>query len=324
MPCNSASASSTPIAKVGSIGSDMYELINASRPNRVMYHGAPAAMTGRWRPVGSCKRNAAMSSIERSYAALELPVGAAQLRNRCQPPLVALRRVGQVRVVVPALDPGVAEGDGEIELQHADTVRLDVDAPQEPVRRYLHRRSLDDQLRLAMNLAQPPTVQQAVLFDLQRVLALDARPPFLDGEDVGKVRSNLQLDDRRHTRRSRVAQLDLFVPHRSQLSPAHDEDSRVGLVLSQGTAHKGAPTCVDKADGERLDRDAAHEQPGLTEHTHVGEEDSMRRVCVEVARTSAETERLAIDQCDETGWVTETRGLAGEHPRARLHLSRIH
>ena len=92
-------------------------------------------------------------------------------------------------------------------------------------------------------------------------------------------------------------------------------------MLSDGTAHESASTCVDQADGERLDRDATDEQPGLAEHTHVGEEHAMRRVGAEVARTSTEAERLAVDQRDETGRVAETGRFAGEHPRARLHRS---
>jgi hypothetical protein len=254
----------------------------------------------------------------------QLPIGAAQLGNRRQPTFVSLRRVRQVGVMVPAFDPRAAEGNGEIELQHAHAVALDVDAPQESVRRHLHRRPVDAELGLAMNVAEPPSEQQAVLLDLQRVLAFAARPPFLDGEDVGKVGRNLQFDNCRDRRRRRVAQLDLFVPYRSQLAPAHDQNSRVRLVLGEGAPYECAPARVDEADGQRLDGDAADEQPGLAEHAHVGEEHAMCGIGAEVTRSSAETKRLAVDQRDETRRVSETRRFAGQYPRTRLHMSSVH
>ena len=119
MPCSSASASSTPIASVGSIGSAMYELINASRPNSVMYHGAPGG-DDRSVAAGRVVQAQRADVFDRAVVRrAELPVGAcAASEPRTATPRCDWR-VGQVGMVVPALDPRVAEGNGEIELQHA-------------------------------------------------------------------------------------------------------------------------------------------------------------------------------------------------------------
>ncbi len=97
----------------------------------------------------------------------QLAVGGAQLRHRRQPALVAFGRIRQVGVMVPPFDPRGAEGNREIELQHAYPVAFDVDTPHEAVGRDLHGRAIDAELCLAMDVAEPPAEQQAVFFDLE-------------------------------------------------------------------------------------------------------------------------------------------------------------
>ena len=53
------------------------------------------------------------------------------------------------------------------------------------------RRPFDAELRLPVHVAEPPAEQQAVFFDLQRVLAFAARSAFLDREHVGEVGGDL-------------------------------------------------------------------------------------------------------------------------------------
>ena len=107
--------------------------------------------------------------------------------------------------------------------------------------------------------------------------------PSLIGEHVGEVGGDLQLDDRRHSRSGGVAQLDLFVPHRSELPPAHDEDPRD----PSGVGPSIGPTKVHPLASARLTASGSTVTPPtsnlrLAEHPHVGEEDTVRRVGAEV------------------------------------------
>src|SRR4029079_5517643 len=105
----------------------------------------------------------------------EVPVRGAQLRHCADPSVVADTRVRNTRVVVPTLDPRVAEGDEQIELDVAHRVPLDADVPDEPARRCLHRRPLDPQLGLAMHVAEAPPEEEDALTDLAGMFTLAAR-----------------------------------------------------------------------------------------------------------------------------------------------------
>ena len=125
-------------------------------------------------------------------------------------------------------------------------------------------------------------------------------------------------------RRGGVAQLDLLVPDRSELATTDHEHPRIGLVMGDRSPDERAPAGVRQADGKRLDRDATDEQTRLAEHSHVGEEHTVRRVGAEVAGSTAEAERLTVDERDEAGRIAETRRFTGEYPWARLRLRRRH
>ena len=176
-------------------------------------------------------------------------------------------------------------------------VTFDRDAPHEAARRYLHGWPVDAELGLAMHVAQPPAEQQAVLAHLQGVLALAARAAFLDGEHVGEVGRDLQLDDHRHRgwRRCCAARSARATPNRAVGGGRRSTRGSCWLVGHRPTDERGAAG-IDEADRERLDVDSADEQSGLAEHAHVGEEHAVGRVGAEVARAAAEAERLAVDR----------------------------
>ena len=266
-----------------------------------------------------------MSSIERSYAALSFLSAVRSLGTDASQPSLRFSALGRLGWWCRALDPGVAEGHCEIELQQCTRVRLDRDAPHEAARRHVHGWAVDAELGLAMHLAEAPAEQQAVLAHLQRVLALAARSTLLDGEDVGEVGGHLQFDDRRDHGRPPVLR-NSICSCQTEPSCRRRTTSRRGSVWLAGMER---PTNVraagvDQADCERLDGDATDQQPSLAEHTHVGEEHSVGGVGAEVTGTTTEAERLTIDQGDEPGGISETRRLAGEHPWARLGGSAVH
>ena len=101
--------------------------------------------------------------------------------------------------------------------------------------------ALDTELGLPMDVAEPPPEQQAVLLHLQRVLTLAAGAALLDGEHVGEVGGDLELDDRRHRLWAEVAHLDLLVPHGADVPATDDEYPRVGLVVGNDRPTKVQP-----------------------------------------------------------------------------------
>ena len=115
-----------------------------------------------------------------------------------------------------------------------------------------------------------------------------------------------------------------FVNAVAQLVPGSPSNVGDGLVEPDHPAAVRRRSLVGQADRQRFDGEAIDEQSRLTEDTHVGEEDAVRRIGAEVARSPAEAEGLSVDQRDQSGRITEAGRFAGQYPRARLHWSRIH
>src|SRR4051794_873297 len=79
----------------------------------------------------------------------------------------------------------------------------------------------------------------------------------------------------------------------------HHEQVALRNTCQCTTADEGGCLGHILLDGQRLDRESADAQVGPTQHAHVGEVHPVCRVRIEVARTTAEAERLAVDQGDE-------------------------
>ena len=76
-----------------------------------------------------------------------------------------------------------------------------------------------------MHVTHAPAEQQALPVDFQRMFTFNAGTAFLDGEHVGEVGSDFHLDDSRYGHTTRIADLDVLLPHRPEAAPANDQQA---------------------------------------------------------------------------------------------------
>src|SRR4051794_26265620 len=101
---------------------------------------------------------------------------------------------------------------------------LDVDVPREPAGRHLRGWAFDAEFGLPVHLTKTPTEQQAVLPDLEGVLALAAGTTLFHREHIGEVSCHFEFDRHPHRVGAGVADLDLLVPDRAEATPTNDEE----------------------------------------------------------------------------------------------------
>ena len=161
LPWRWASASSTPRASVGSIGRAISEVQSESRPNRVMNHGAPAAMTGRRRPEGSNRRSAARSMSDRWYGPRQGRVVGVQGGSVLDPLGLACCGVPVGQRPERPLDPLAAERDVDRPRRLDAVARRHGDRPGEPalVERHLTRALVGGQRATRWSAARTPSTQ---------------------------------------------------------------------------------------------------------------------------------------------------------------------
>ncbi|MEZ5272800.1 MAG: hypothetical protein R2694_10905 [Ilumatobacteraceae bacterium] len=156
-----------------------------------------------------------------------------------------------------------------------------------------------------------------MLADFRGMVALAVLPSLLHGEHVGEVGRHLQCHLDRGFLLGGVADLDDLVPHLAHLAAAHHHQAHIGSVHRMAATDERGGTRIGLVHRKRLDRRTADQQAGPAEHAHVGEEDPVGGVGVEVAGAAAEAERLPVDEGDERARVAQAGRMACQDPRAR-------